>query len=146
LSNKAGVQAWFVYRKIDGTSLYSRVYSAIEGDISTEKAIAFRNLTKTILDLLKMNYSWMSSSSRIENINLDEHEVRFLYGKYILLVLMVRKGKDSKNIHQLHSKIISYIEKEAEGRLSSQLDEPELLRDIWMKCEELFRPHIHHIF
>ncbi len=146
MSNKAGIQAWFVYRKIDGTSLYSRVYSAIEGVLSDEKAIVFRDLIKTILDLLKMNYSWMSSSSRIENINLDEHEVRFLYGKYILLVIMIRKGDNLKKIYRLHSNIISYVEKEAEGRLSSQLDEPELLRDIWMKAEEMFRPNIHHIF
>ena len=143
---KAGVQAWFVYRKVDNTSLYSRVYSAIEDVLSTEKALTFRDVTKTIMDLLKMNYSWMASSTRIENIVLDDHEVRFLYGQYILLVIMLRKGKNEKNVYQLHKKIISYVEKEAEGRLSSQLDEPELLRDIWVKVEEMFRPHIIHIF
>ena len=143
---KAGVQAWFVYRKIDGTSLYSRVYSAMEGALSTEKAVSFRDFTKTVLDLLKMNFSWMSSSTRIDNIIMDENEIRFLFGQYIILVLMIRNGKNQKNIHQLHSKIIDYIEKEAEGRLSSQLDEPELLSDIWVKVEEMFRPHIHHIF
>jgi len=143
---KAGVQAWFVYRKIDGTVLYSRVYSAIEGIYSTEKAVAFRDLTKTTLDLLKMNFSWTASSTRIENISLDDHEIRFLYGKYILLIIMIRRGKDVKNLYQLQSKMVSYVEKEAEGRLSSQLDEPELLRDIWIKCEELSRRYILHIF
>ena len=143
---KAGVQAWFAYRKIDGTILYSRVYSAMEGMYSTEKAVAFRDLTKTILDLLKMNFSWTASSTRIENISLDDHEIRFLYGKYIMLVIMIRNGKNVKNLYQLHSKMVSYIEKEAYARLSSQLDEPELLRDIWIKFEELFRPYIIHIF
>ena len=143
---KAGVQAWFVYRKTDSTSLYSRVYSAIEGNVSTQKAITFRDLIKTTLDLFKMNFSWMSSSTRIENISLDDHEVRFLYGKYIMLVIMIRNGNNVKNLYQLHSKMVSYIEKEAYARLSSQLDEPELLRDIWIKCEELFRPYIIHIF
>ncbi len=143
---KAGVQAWFVYRKIDGTSLYSRIYSAIEGVLSTQKAITLRDVVKTIFDLLKMNYSWMSSSTRIENITLDDHEIRFLYGKYIMVVLMIRGGNNIKKVYQLHSKMISYVEKDAEGRLSSQLDEPELLRDIWIKCEELFRPYIIHIF
>ena len=143
---KAGVQAWFVYRKTDSTSLYSRVYSAIEGNESAQKAITFRDLIKTTLDLFKMNFSWMSSSTRIENISLDDHEIRFLYGKYIMLVIMIRNGKNVKNLYQLHSKMVSYIEKEAYARLSSQLDEPELLRDIWIKCEELFRPYIIHIF
>ena len=143
---KAGVQAWFVYRKTDSTSLYSRIYSAIEGNQSTEKAITLRDLIKSTLDLFRMNFSWMSSSTRIENISLDEHEIRFLYGKYIMVVVMIRRGKNVKNIYQLHSRMISHVEKEAYARLSSQLDEPELLRDIWIKCEELFRPYIIHIF
>ena len=144
IDQEAGIQAWFVYRKIDSTSLYSRVYSAIEGVLSTEKAITFRDVIKTILDLLKMNYSWMISSTRIENITLDDHEIKFIYGKYIFVVLMIKGGKNLKNVYSIHSKMISYVEKEAEGRLSSQLDEPELLRDIWVKVEEMFRPYIIH--
>ena len=51
-----------------------------------------------------------------------------------------------KKIYQLHEKMLSVIETDAEGRLSSEVHEPEILRDVWVKCENLLRPYIIHLF
>jgi hypothetical protein len=144
-SGKAGVQAWFVYRRLDRIIMYSRIYSAIASDLLTEKAIAFSQITATLLNNIKSHYHWIGAE-QLHNIELDTHEIKVLHGKYILLVLIARKGKSIKKIHQLHEKMLSIIETDAEGRLSSQVHEPEILRDVWIKCEDLLRPYIIHLF
>ena len=67
-------------------------------------------------------------------------------GKYILLVFFIRRGSSIKDIYKVQEKVLKIIETDAEGRLSSQIDEPELLRDVWMSSEEKIRPFIHHSF
>ncbi|MFX1505032.1 MAG: hypothetical protein ACFFDC_02855 [Promethearchaeota archaeon] len=142
---KAGVQAWFVYRRIDRINLYSRIYSALSGNILPEKAAAFNQISSTLLSQIKGLYPWIQAE-KLHNIELDTHEIRVLYGKYVMLVLIARRGKSVKKVHQLHEKMLSIIETDAEGRLASQVHEPEILRDIWVKCEELLRPYIIHLF
>jgi hypothetical protein len=142
---KAGVQAWFVYRRIDRLILYSRIYSALAGDILPEKAIAFSEISTTLLSQIKSHYPWIHAE-KVHNIELDTHEIRILYGKYVMLALIVRGGKSVKKVYQLHKKMLSIIETDAEGRLASQVHEPEILSDIWLKCEELLRPYIIHLF
>jgi hypothetical protein len=142
---RAGVQAWFVYRRIDRIILYSRIYSALAGDITSEKAVAFTEISMTLLSQIKGHYPWIQAE-KLHNIELDTHELRVLYGKYVILVLIARWGKSLKKVHQLHEKMLSIIETDAEGRLASQVHEPEILRDIWVKCEELLRPYIIHLF
>ncbi len=144
-SGKAGVQAWFVYRRLDRIILYSHIYSAIASDLSTEKAVAFSGISATLLKNIKSHFSWIGAE-QVHAIEFDTHEFKILYGKYILLVLIARKGKSIKKVHQLHEKMLSVIETDAEGRLSSQVHEPEILRDVWIKCEELLRPFIIHLF
>ncbi len=142
---KAGVQAWFVYRRIDRTILYSRIYSAFASDTLLEKAIAFSEISATLLSKIKSHYTWIQAEE-LHHIELDTHEIRVLYGKYIMLVLIVQRGKSIKKIYQQHKKMLSIIETDAEGRLTSQVHEPEILRDVWIKCEELLRPYIIHLF
>ena len=145
VSGKAGVQAWFVYRKLDRIILYSRIYSAMASDILTEKAIGFKEISSTLLTRIKTHFSWISAE-QIHHIILDTHEIKILYGKYIILVIIARRGKSMKKISQLHEKMLSVIETDAEGRLASHVHEPNILRDVWIKCEELLRPHIIHLF
>ena len=142
---KAGVQAWFVYRRIDRIIFYSRIYSALAGDIFLEKAVAFSEISSILLSQIKSHYPWIQAE-KLHNIELDSHEIRILYGKYVMLVLIARRGKSVKKVYQLHEKMLSIIETDAEGRLASQVHEPEILRDIWLKCEELLRPYIIHLF
>ncbi|MFW9906658.1 MAG: hypothetical protein ACFFFH_20290 [Candidatus Thorarchaeota archaeon] len=142
---KAGVQAWFVYRRIDRINLYSRIYSALTGNILPEKAAAFNVISMSLLSQIKSHYPWIKAE-KLHNIELDTHEIRTLYGKYVVLVLIARRGKSIKKIYQLHEKMLSIIETDAEGRLASHVHEPEILRDIWVKCEELLRPYIIHLF
>ena len=144
-SVKSGVQGWFVYRRLDRIILYSRIYSAMESETSAEKAIAFTRISATLLSQIRNNYQWIEAE-QIYHIELDTHEIKALYGKYILLVLIIRRGKSMKKIYQIHEKMLSVIETDAKGRLASQVDEPEVLRDVWVKCEELLRPHIIHLF
>ena len=142
---KAGVQAWFVYRRIDRIILYSRIYSALAGDMTPEKAVAFTEISMTLLSQIKGHYPWIQAE-KLYNIGLDTHELRILYGKYVILVLIARRGKSIKKVYQLHEKMLAIIETDAEGRLASQVHEPEILRDIWVKCEEILRPYIIHLF
>jgi hypothetical protein len=142
---KAGVPAWFVYRKLDNILLYSRLYSAMEGDMSAEKAKTLHGIMQITLEQLKKHFSYINAN-RIENIEMNTHEIRLLYGKYIYLVFIIKKGSKFQKIPQLQSKMINIIETDAEGRLSSQIAEPEILRDVWVKCEELLRPFILHSF
>ena len=142
---KSGVQAWFVYRRVDNIQLYSRLYSAIEGDKATDKAKTLQGIILITLEQLKKHFKYINAN-RIENIEMDTHEVRLLYGKYIYLVLIVRKGSKFQKVLQIQSKMLNIIETDAEGRLASQIDEPEILRDVWVKCEELLRPFILHSF
>lgn len=144
-SGKAGVQAWFVYRQLDRIILYSRIYSAIASDLLAEKAAAFSEISATLLSKIKSHYPWIEAE-QLHFIELDTHEIKILYGKYIILVLIARKGKSMKKIYQLHEKMLSVIETDAEGRLSSQIHEPEILHDVWVKCEEILRPYIIHLF
>ncbi len=142
---RAGIPGWFVFRSVDNVVLYSRVYSAIEGTYSTEKATAVNDIFKTILHLLKTSFSWMSSS-QIEYLAMDRYDLSILRGKYILLVFFIRRGSSIKDIYKVQEKVLKIIETDAEGRLSSQIAEPELLRDVWMSSEEKIRPFIHHSF
>ncbi|MHA2173812.1 MAG: hypothetical protein ACXAB2_13715 [Candidatus Hodarchaeales archaeon] len=142
---KSGVQSWFVYRRLDSILLYSRLYSAMEGDKSTDKGKTLRGIMQITLEQLKKHFSWIDSE-RIETINLDTYEIRLLYGKYVFLVLMIRKGSKLEKLHQMQAKMLHIIETDAEGRLASQIDEPEILRDVWVKCEEKLRPFILHSF
>lgn len=142
---KAGIQAWFVCRRVDNVLLYSRLYSAIEGDKSTDKAKILQGIIQITLEQLKKHFKYINAN-KIKNIEMDTHEVRLLYGKYIYLVLIVRKGSKYNKVLQIQSKMLQIIETDAEGRLASQIDEPEILRDVWVKCEELLRPFILHSF
>ncbi|MHA2155582.1 MAG: hypothetical protein ACXABU_09625 [Candidatus Hodarchaeales archaeon] len=142
---KAGLPAWFVFRCLDDVVLYSRVYSAIEGVHSSEKAMAVNDIFKTVLHLLKSSFSWMSSK-QVEYIAMDAYDISLLRGKFIILVFFIRRGSSIKYIYKVQEKVLKIIETDAEGRLSSQIDEPELLRDVWMSSEEKIRPFIHHIF
>lgn len=142
---KAGVQAWFVYRRIDRIILYSRIYSVLASDSLPEKAIAFSEISTSLLSKIKSHYPWIQAEE-LHYIELDTHEIRILHGKYIILVLIARRGKSIKKLHQLHEKMLSVIETDAEGRLISQVHEPEILRDVWVKCEELLRPYVIHLF
>ena len=142
---RAGLPAWFVYRCVDNVALYSRVYSAIEGIHSTEKATAVNDIFKTILFLLRTSFSWMSST-QVEYIAMDTYDICLLRGKFIVLVFFIRRGSGIKDIYKVQEKVLKIIETDAEGRLSSQIDEPELLRDVWMSSEEKIRPLIHHSF
>jgi len=144
-SLKSGVQAWFVYRQLDWFILYSHIYSAIDSIVSKEKAIAFREMSSKLLSHLKEQYPWIEAK-QIHTIELDTHEIAILYGKYILLVLIKRRGKSMKKIHQIHEKMLSIIETDAQGRLASRVDDPAILRDVWVKCEEILRPYIIHLF
>jgi hypothetical protein len=144
-SGKAGVQAWFVYRRLDRIILYSRIYSAIASDILPEKAVAFTEISAALLSRIRRLFPWIEAE-QLHHIELDTHEIKILFGKYIMLVLIARKGKTMKKIYRIHEKMLSVIETDAEGRLSSQVHEPEILRDVWMKCEELLRPYIIHLF
>ncbi len=145
LVDRAGVQAWFVYRRLDNVTLYSRVYSAIEGTLSLEKSDKFRDIFQDILQQLKTTLSCITSE-QVENLRLDKHEIRSLQGKFIILTLVIRRGSDVKKILRKQEKMMDFIETNAEGRLSSQVDDPEVLKDIWFKCEELMRPFIIHFF
>ncbi|MHA1979049.1 MAG: hypothetical protein ACW98I_19245 [Candidatus Hodarchaeales archaeon] len=142
---RAGIPAWFVYRCVDDVVLYSRVYSAIEGVLSTEKATAVNDIFKTVLHLLKTSFSWMSSK-QVEYIAMDTYDISILRGKYIILVFFIRRGSSIKEIYKVQEKILKIIETDAEGRLSSHIDEPELLRDVWISSEEKIRPFIRHSF
>ncbi len=144
-SLKSGVQAWFVYRRLDWFILYSRIYSAMDSVVSKEKAVAFREMSSRLISHLKELYPWIEAE-QIHSIELDTHKITVLYGKYILLVLIARRGKSMKKIYQIHEKILSVIETDAQGRLASQADEPDILRDVWVKCEELLRQYIIHSF
>jgi hypothetical protein len=130
---------------VDNVVLYSRVYSAIEGTLSTEKAIALNEIFKTVLHLLKTSFSWMFST-QIEYIGMDKFDISIIRGKYILLVFFIRRGSTIKDLYKVQEKVLKIIETDAEGRLSSQIDEPELLRDVWVSSEEKIRPYIHHSF
>ncbi len=145
LVDRAGVQAWFVYRRLDNVTLYSRVYSAIEGTLSLEKSDKFRDIFQDILQQLKTTLSCITSE-QVESLRLDTHEIRSLQGKFIILTLVIRWGSDVKKILRKQEKMMDFIETNAEGRLSSQVDDPEVLKDIWFKCEELMRPFIIHFF
>ena len=142
---RASVPAWFVYRCVDNVVLYSRVYSAIEGIRSSEKATALNDIFKTLLHLLKSSFSWLSSN-HVEYIAMDNYDISLLRGRFITLVFIIRRGNSTKNIYRVQEKLLKIIETDAEGRLSSQIDEPELLRDVWMSSEEKIRPFIHHSF
>lgn len=144
-SGKAGVHAWFVYRRIDRLILYSRIYSALTNDTIPEKAIALTEISAEMLSKIKRYYPWIHSE-KLYNIELDTHEIRILYGKYIMLALIVRRGKLIKKVHQLHNKMLNVIETDAEGRLASQVHETDILQDVWVTCEELLRPYIIHLF
>lgn len=145
LADRAGVQAWFVYRRLDNNSLYSRVYSAIEGALSIEKADEFMTIQQKLLDRMKDLLSCISSVF-VEGIKLDGHEIRSIEGKFIILTLIIRKGSDMKKIVRIQEKMLKFIETDAEGRLSSMVDDPDALKDIWIKCEESIRPFIIHFF
>jgi len=142
---KAGLPAWFVYRCLDNVVLYSRVYSAIEGTQSIEKATALNEIFKTLLHLVKSSFSWMSSKN-IEYIAMDTYDISLLKGQFITLVFFIKRGSSIKDIYKVQEKVLKIIETDAEGRLSSQIDEPELLRDVWISSEEKIRPFIHHFF
>ena len=83
--------------------MYSRIYSAIASDLLSEKATAFSEISATLLSKIKRHYTWIDAE-QLHNIELDTHEIKILYGKYIILVLIARKGKSKKKIHQLHEK------------------------------------------
>ncbi len=142
---RAGLPAWFVSRSVDNVILYSRIYSAIESVHSTEKATAVNDIFKTVLHLLKSNFSWMSST-QVEYLAMNAYDISLLRGKYITLVFIIRRGGSMKDIYKVQEKVLKIIETDAEGRLSSQIDEPELLRDVWLSSEEKIRPYIHHSF
>ncbi|MHA1941429.1 MAG: hypothetical protein ACW97P_06855 [Candidatus Hodarchaeales archaeon] len=142
---KSGVQGWFVYRRLDSILLYSRLYSAIEGDKSTEKGKTLRGIIQITLEQLKKHFRWINSD-KIETIDMGTYEIRLQYGKYVFLVFMIRKGSKFEKLHQLQTKMLKIIETDAEGRLASKIDEPEILRDVWVKCEEKLRPVILHSF
>ncbi len=142
---KAGIQAWFVYQRIDKIVLYSRIYSAIASDALSEKAVAFSEISTSLLTKIKSHFPWIQAEE-LYYIKLDTHEIRILPGKHILLALIARRGKSMKKIYQLHEKILSIIETDAEGRLASQITESDFFRDVWVKCEELVRPYIIHLF